>query len=102
MSTVWFGFYQYLLGFTLHKTQGTRGLYTSGRHTYIHLYIGNKYSSYSMKMSNAVSIYTVYTVKPLLRGHLWDKEKVTIYYKASDLLQEVQFINNVLWQNKKK
>ena len=53
-------------------------------------------------MSNAVSIYTVYTVKPLLRGHLWDKEKVTIYYKASDLLQEVQFINNVLWQNKKK
>ena len=30
------------------------------------------------------------TVKPVLRGHLWNKEKWP--YKISDLLKEVQFI----------
>ena len=30
------------------------------------------------------------TVKPVLRGHLWNKEKWP--YKTSDLLKEVQFI----------
>ena len=30
------------------------------------------------------------TVKPVLRGHLWDKEKWP--YKSGDLLKEVQFI----------
>jgi hypothetical protein len=34
-----------------------------------------------------------YAVKPVLRGHLWDKEKV--------VLKEVQFISNFLWQDKK-
>ena len=29
-------------------------------------------------------------VNPVLRGHLWDKEKVA--YKTGDLLKEVQFI----------
>jgi len=31
-----------------------------------------------------------YTVKPVLRGHFWDKEKRP--YKTGDLLKEVQFI----------
>jgi len=35
------------------------------------------------------------TVKPVLRGHFWDKEKWP--HKTSDLLKEVQFIWNVLW-----
>jgi len=26
----------------------------------------------------ATILYTVYTVKPVLRGHLWDKEKVAL------------------------
>jgi len=30
------------------------------------------------------------TVKPVLRGHLWDQEKVA--YKTGDLSKEVQFI----------
>jgi hypothetical protein len=30
------------------------------------------------------------TVKPVLRGHLWDKEKKWPY-KTGDLLKEVQF-----------
>jgi hypothetical protein len=30
------------------------------------------------------------TVKPVLRGHLWDKEKYP--FKTGDLLKEVQFI----------
>jgi hypothetical protein len=33
----------------------------------------------------------IYTVKPVLRGHLWDKEKMALYYKTGDLLNEVQF-----------
>ena len=32
----------------------------------------------------------LYTVKPVLRGHLWDKDKVVIY-KTGDPLKEVQF-----------
>jgi hypothetical protein len=35
-----------------------------------------------------------YTVKPVLRGHFWDKEKRP--YKTGDLLKEVQFICNFL------
>jgi hypothetical protein len=31
-----------------------------------------------------------HTVKPVLRGHLWDKEKWS--FKTGDLLIEVQFI----------
>jgi len=31
-----------------------------------------------------------YTVIPVLRGHLWDKEERP--YKTGDLLKEVQFI----------
>ena len=34
------------------------------------------------------------TLKPVLRGHLWDKEKVP--YKTGDLLKEVQFLCNFL------
>ena len=30
------------------------------------------------------------TVKPVLRGHIWDKDKVA--YKTGHLLKEVQFI----------
>ena len=36
----------------------------------------------------------IYRVKPVLRGHLWEKEKV--------VLKEVQFIWNFLWRDKKK
>jgi hypothetical protein len=61
VSKVWFGFYQHLLGFTLHKTQDTRGLYTSGRHTYIHLYIGNKYSKCPLFLPFCVSIFQYIT-----------------------------------------
>ena len=32
----------------------------------------------------------LYTVKPVLRGHLWNNEKWR--YKTGDLLKEVQFI----------
>jgi hypothetical protein len=39
-------------------------------------------------------------VKPVLRGHLWDKERWS--FKTGDLLKEVQFIWNFLWQDKKK
>jgi hypothetical protein len=31
-----------------------------------------------------------YTVTPVLRGHLWDKQKVA--YKTGELLKEVKFI----------
>ena len=31
-----------------------------------------------------------YTVKPVLRGHMWDNEKWP--YNTGDLLKEVQFI----------
>jgi hypothetical protein len=31
-----------------------------------------------------------YTVRPVLRGHLWDKQKVA--YKTGELLKEVKFI----------
>jgi hypothetical protein len=35
-----------------------------------------------------------YTVEPVLRGHLWDKEKW--HYKTGDLLKEVQVLWNFL------
>jgi len=35
-------------------------------------------------------LYDIYTVEPVLRCHLWYKEKVA--YKTGDLLKEVQFI----------
>jgi hypothetical protein len=38
--------------------------------------------------------YTLYKVKPVLRGHLLDKEKWP--YKAGDPLKEVQVISNFL------
>ena len=41
-----------------------------------------------------------YTVTPVFRGHLWDTEKWP--YKTGDLLKEVQFVWNFLWQDKKK
>jgi hypothetical protein len=44
---------------------------------------------------------TVYTVKPVLRGHHWIKEKEWPF-KTGDLLKEVQFIWNYLRQEKKK
>jgi hypothetical protein len=36
----------------------------------------------------------IYTVKPVLRGHLWDEKKWP--HKTGDLLKEVQFIVNFL------
>ena len=39
-------------------------------------------------------------VKPVLRGHMWDKERWS--FKTDDILKEVQFIWNFLWQDKKK
>jgi hypothetical protein len=51
-----------------------------------------------------VSLHVKYerqcTVKPVLRGHLWDNEKVA--YKTGDLLKEVKFIWNFTRQGKKK
>ena len=41
-----------------------------------------------------------YTVKPVLRGQLWDKEKES--YKTGDLLKEVQFRRTFLRQDKKR
>ena len=35
-----------------------------------------------------------YTVKPVLRGHLWTNKLWS--YKTGDLLKEVQFIRNFL------
>ena len=32
-------------------------------------------------------VYATYTVKPVLRGHLWDKKKWS--YKTGDLFKEV-------------
>jgi len=40
----------------------------------------------------------IYTVKPVLRGHLRDKVKWP--YKTGDILKYVQFIWNFLWQDK--
>jgi hypothetical protein len=37
-----------------------------------------------------VKMFIQYTDKPVLRGHLWDKEMSTC--KTDDLLKEVQFI----------
>jgi hypothetical protein len=39
------------------------------------------------------------TVKTVLRGHFWDKEMWS--FKTCDLLKQVQFIWNFLWQEKK-
>ena len=44
--------------------------------------------------------YIKYTVKPVLRGHLWVKEKWS--FKTGDLLKKVQFIWNFLWLGKKR
>jgi hypothetical protein len=41
----------------------------------------------------------IYTAKPVLGGHIWDKEKWS--FKTGDLLTEVQLIWNFIWQNKK-
>ena len=41
------------------------------------------------------------TVKPVLRGHHWNKEKNGLM-RQGDLLKEVQFIWNFLWQDNKK
>ena len=44
-----------------------------------------------------------FTVKPVFRGHLSDKEKVGLHlHKTGDLLIEVQFIWNFSWQDKKR
>ena len=40
------------------------------------------------------SCIIIYTIKPVLRCHLWEKEKCT--FKTGDLLQEVQLICNFL------
>jgi hypothetical protein len=40
----------------------------------------------------------LYTVKPVLRGHLWDKKKWS--FKTGDILKEVQFIWNLIGQEK--
>jgi F0F1-type ATP synthase assembly protein I len=39
-----------------------------------------------------------YTIKPVLRGHIWDKEKSGLIRQV-DILKEVQFIWNFLWQD---
>jgi hypothetical protein len=31
-----------------------------------------------------------------------DQEKVVLFFKTGDLLKEVQFISNFLWQDKKR
>ena len=41
-------------------------------------------------MSYICSRYERHTVKPVLRGHLWDNEERS--FKTGDLLKEVQFI----------
>jgi len=42
------------------------------------------------KDANGILIFIFCTVKPVLRGRLWDK--VMWPYKTGDLLKEVQFI----------
>jgi hypothetical protein len=41
-------------------------------------------------VSHGLMKLSIYTVKPVLRCHLWDKEKCS--YKTGDLLKEVKFI----------
>jgi hypothetical protein len=48
-----------------------------------------------------IKISFKYIVKPVLRGHLWNKQKVDLY-KTIDRLKEVQLIWNFLWQDKIK
>jgi hypothetical protein len=43
-----------------------------------------------MSVSTIISDIILYTIKPVLRGHLWEKKKWP--YKTGDLLKEVQFI----------
>jgi len=45
-------------------------------------------------------LYNYIAIKPVLRGHIWDKEIVA--FRTGDLLKEVQFIWNLLWQVKTK
>jgi hypothetical protein len=40
------------------------------------------------------------TVKPVLRGQLWDKENVAFLRRG--LLKEVKFIRNFLWLRQEK
>jgi hypothetical protein len=42
-----------------------------------------------MSFLQSCLLYTC-TVKPVLRGHLWDKKKVA--FKTDDFLKEVKFI----------
>ena len=48
------------------------------------------------RYTNVVSIEV--NVKPVLRGHIWDKEKWS--FKTGSIIKEVQFIWHFLWQNK--
>jgi hypothetical protein len=48
---------------------------------------------------NNTSVISWYTIKPVFWGHPWDEEKLP--YKTDDLLKEVKFIWNFLWQDKK-
>ena len=41
-------------------------------------------------IKNYIVLISIHTVQPVLRGHLWDKEKVV--FKTGDLLKEVQFM----------
>ena len=48
----------------------------------------------SDSIQDCVEVYNKYTVKPALRGHLWDKKNWP--YKTGDLLKEVQFIKKIM------
>jgi len=51
-----------------------------------------------LKKWNKIAVTATFipcTVKHILKGHFWDKEKVVLY-KTGDLLMEIQFIGNVL------
>ena len=45
-------------------------------------------------------VHVSWSVIPVLRGHLWQKEKWP--YKTCDLLKEVKFIWNFLWEDRKR
>ena len=54
------------------------------------------YEFMSKNIFKIVYNITNFIYKPVLRGHLWDNDRVV--FKIGDLLKEVQFI----WQHKKK
>ena len=58
-----------------------------------------KKNSMKKKITEMFLFCPVYRVKPVLRGHLWDKEKWS--FKTGDLLKEVQIIWYFLWHDKK-